>query len=231
MISQISDTNIMHPVTKLFIIIIYTISVFISNTVLTLCLCFSVFIFTVILSKTPIIRVFKTPVIIFTIFSFLTVYFTSSLKEAVFIAVRLFCASGFSVSALRTIKAFELANGIEAVFGESAKGLALMFSIIFSFINSISKQALRIKDAQLARGAKFNGNFFQKMKAYLTLIVPLFHSSLRQADELSQTIQSRCYSQKRKRTFLFYYGFTAVDTLTFIFFGLYFLIVVILRIF
>ncbi len=77
----------------------------------------------------------------------------------------------------------------------------MMMSIALRFIPTLIEETDKIMSAQKARGADFDsGNLFQKAKAMLPLLVPLFISAFRRADELATAMESRCYHGGEGRT-------------------------------
>ena len=79
--------------------------------------------------------------------------------------------------------------------------LAMMMSIALRFIPTLIEETDKIMSAQRARGADFDtGNLFQKAKALVPLLVPLFVSSFRRADELAVAMECRCYHGGDGRT-------------------------------
>ena len=79
--------------------------------------------------------------------------------------------------------------------------LAMMMSIALRFIPTLIEEADKIASAQKARGADFeSGSLFQKAKALVPILVPLFISAFRRADELATAMECRCYHGGEGRT-------------------------------
>ena len=79
--------------------------------------------------------------------------------------------------------------------------LSMMMSIALRFIPTLIEETDKIISAQKARGANFDdGNLFQRAKAMVPLLVPLFVSSFRRADELATAMECRCYHGGQGRT-------------------------------
>ena len=77
----------------------------------------------------------------------------------------------------------------------------MMMSIALRFIPTLIEETDKIISAQKARGANFDdGNLFQRAKAMVPLLVPLFVSSFRRADELATAMECRCYHGGQGRT-------------------------------
>ena len=76
-----------------------------------------------------------------------------------------------------------------------------MMSMALRFIPTLIEETDKIMSAQRARGADFeSGNLFQRAKALLPVLVPLFVSAFRRADELAVAMESRCYHGGEGRT-------------------------------
>ena len=79
--------------------------------------------------------------------------------------------------------------------------IAMMMSIALRFIPTLMDEASKIMKAQKARGADFeSGNLIQRAKAMVPLLVPLFVSAFRRADELALAMEARCYRGGEGRT-------------------------------
>ena len=79
--------------------------------------------------------------------------------------------------------------------------LAMMMSIALRFIPTLIEETDKIMSAQKARGADFEtGNIFQRAKALVPILVPLFISACRRADELATAMECRCYQGGEGRT-------------------------------
>ena len=92
-----------------------------------------------------------------------------------------------------------LTDGIEALlrpfkrFGVPAHELAMMMTIALRFIPTLLEETDRIMKAQTARGADFSsGNLMQRAKNMLPLLIPLFISAFRRADDLAVAMEARC---------------------------------------
>ena len=90
--------------------------------------------------------------------------------------------------------------------------LAMMMSIALRFIPTLIEETDKIMSAQKARGADFeSGNLIQKAKALVPVLVPLFVSSFRRADELAVAMECRCYHGGEGRTRLHVLHFASRD--------------------
>ena len=100
-----------------------------------------------------------------------------------------------------------LTDGLENLLGPLKKlhvpvhELAMMMSIALRFIPTLIEETDKIMSAQKARGADFDtGNLLDKAKALIPLLVPLFISAFRRADELAIAMECRCYHGGEGRT-------------------------------
>lgn len=79
--------------------------------------------------------------------------------------------------------------------------IAMMMTIAIRFIPTLTEETDKIMKAQMARGADFeSGNIIRRAKAMVPLLVPLFVSAFRRADELSVAMEARCYNGGTNRT-------------------------------
>ncbi len=106
-----------------------------------------------------------------------------------------------------TTAPIDLTDGIEYLLrpfrriGVPAHELAMMMTIALRFIPTLLDELERIMKAQMARGADFeSGNFLQRAKNMIPLLVPLFISAFRRADELALAMEARCYRGGEGRT-------------------------------
>ena len=97
--------------------------------------------------------------------------------------------------------------------------IAMMMSIALRFIPTLIEETDKIMSAQRARGADFeSGNLVQRAKALLPLLVPLFISAFRRADELATAMECRCYHGGEGRTRLRQLKYKWADYMTLILF-------------
>ena len=131
----------------------------------------------------------------------------AGLQRGIFIVVRL-CLLIMVTSLLTlTTSPVELTDGIEYLlspfrrWGFPAHELAMMMTIAIRFIPTLLEEADRIMKAQKARGMDFeSGNFIQRARNLVPLLVPLFINSFKRADELAIAMESRCYRGGEGRT-------------------------------
>lgn len=85
--------------------------------------------------------------------------------------------------------------------GVPAHEIAMMMTIALRFIPTLLDETEKIMKAQSARGADFDtGNLMQRAKSFVPILVPLFISAFRRADELAMAMEARCYRGSEGRT-------------------------------
>ncbi|NLN49400.1 MAG: energy-coupling factor transporter transmembrane protein EcfT [Clostridiales bacterium] len=152
------------------------------------------------------------------------------LSQAGFMALRLiFLITGASLLTLTT-SPISLTDGIEKLLspfrkiGVPAHEIAMMMTIALRFIPTLLEETDKIMKAQMARGADFeSGNIIKRAKAMIPLLVPLFISAFRRADELALAMEARCYRGGENRTRMKQLKLELVDLgaslITVVFFG------------
>lgn len=140
------------------------------------------------------------------------------LKQAVYISLRLILlVSGTSLLTLTT-SPIALTDGLEKLLMPLSKlrfpahELAMMMTIALRFIPTLMEEVDRIQKAQMARGANFEtGSIITRAKSMIPILVPLFVSAFRRADELAMAMESRCYHGGEGRTRMRELAFTLSD--------------------
>ncbi len=129
------------------------------------------------------------------------------IRLACFMAIRLvFLIMGSSVMTLTTTPN-NLTDGMEKLLGPLKRlrvpvhEIAMMMSIALRFIPILLEETDKIMKAQIARGADFeSGNLIKKAKSLVPLLVPLFISAFRRANDLAMAMEARCYRGGEHRT-------------------------------
>lgn len=142
------------------------------------------------------------------------------LVRAVFMALRLIMLiTGASLLTLTTAP-IALTDGMERLLSPFAKlhfpthEVAMMMTIALRFIPTLMEEADRIMKAQSARGASFDeGGLIKRAKSVIPLLVPLFVSAFRRAEELAMAMEVRCYHGGEGRTRLHVLRFTRRDAI------------------
>ena len=100
-----------------------------------------------------------------------------------------------------------LTDGLEQLLAPLAKlhlpvhEFSMMMTIALRFIPTLMEETQKIMNAQKARGADFStGSLVQRTKALIPILVPLFISAFRRADELATAMECRCYTGGSGRT-------------------------------
>ena len=127
--------------------------------------------------------------------------------HAVFMVVRILMLISCTFLLTYTTSPLELTDGLESLLGPlkavrvPVHELSMMMSIALRFIPTLIEETDKIMSAQRARGADFDsGNLAQRAKALIPLLVPLFISAFRRADELATAMECRCYHGGEGRT-------------------------------
>ena len=129
------------------------------------------------------------------------------LHNAVFMVLRIMLLIMGTFLMTYTTSPISLTDGLERLlnwmkrFHVPVHELAMMMSIALRFIPTLIEETDKIMSAQKARGADFeSGSLIQKAKALIPILVPLFISAFRRADELATAMECRCYHGGEGRT-------------------------------
>ena len=146
------------------------------------------------------------------------------LQLGVKMAMRLILLLMISSILTFTTSPIVLTDGIEAllrpfrVIGVPAHELAMMMTIALRFIPTLMEETDRIIKAQTARGADFSGgNLLVRAKNMLPILVPLFISAFRRADDLAIAMEARCYRGGEGRTRMHRLAYRSGDVMAFVF--------------
>ncbi len=131
----------------------------------------------------------------------------NGVRNAVMMAVRLiYLILGTSLMTLTTTPN-QLTDGLERSLRHLSKihvpvhSIAMMMSIALRFIPILIEETDKIMKAQMARCADFEtGNLIQRVKSMIPILVPLFVSAFRRADDLAMAMEARCYNGGEGRT-------------------------------
>lgn len=155
---------------------------------------------------TAIFNVFLTPGDV--LFSYWKIKVTrQGVENAVFIVIRLLMLIVGSSMMTLTTTPNELTDGLERVlkplkvFRVPVHEIAMMMAIALRFIPILIEETDKIMKAQMARGADFeHGSIMQKVKNMIPLLIPLFISAFRRANDLAMAMEARCYQGGEGRT-------------------------------
>ena len=133
--------------------------------------------------------------------------YAEGLRYAILMAVRVMALIAGTSLLTYTTSPIVLTDAIEQLLKPLGRlhfpvhELAMMMSIALRFIPTLIEETDKIMSAQKARGADFeSGNIIQKAKALIPILVPLFISAFRRADELAVAMECRCYHGGEGRT-------------------------------
>ena len=213
------------PRTKLIIIVVYIVALFLVDKITAYLPVIAFLALSVMISKIKLkalLSGMKPMFIIIAITAVINLFFTSGdtivelwiititkegVRAAVFMLLRISLLIMGTFMLTYTTAPMQLTDGLESLLGPLKKikipvhELAMMMSIALRFIPTLIEETDKIMNAQKARGADFEtGGLVQKAKAMLPLLIPLFISAFRRADELATAMESRCYSGGEGRT-------------------------------
>lgn len=237
-----SPIHLLDPRSKILLTIAYIIAVFLAQSYIGFLFIFVMLTICVALSSIPAkyFLLSLKPLLWILVFTFVlnlffipgeTVLFrwwiisitTQALEKAVFLAIRLvLLIAGTSVLTLSTSPIL-LTDGIERLLSPlkalkfPAHELAMMMTIALRFIPTLLEEAQKIMKAQMSRGADFeSGNLLKRARNLVPLLVPLFVSAFRRAEELAMAMEARCYHGGEGRTRLRVLRFARRDFISFI---------------
>jgi len=213
------------PRVKIIATLLFIIELFIVNNFVGFAVCAAALAVYVKVSKVPlgfILRGLK-PILLIIIFTFCLNIFMidgriiwqlgflkitmEGLLTAVFMGIRLVLLIIGSSLLTFTTKPISLTDGIERLLGPLARigvpthEIAMMMSIALRFIPTLLEETDKIMKAQQARGADFeSGNLLERAKALIPILVPLFVSAFRIAQDLAMAMEARCYRGGKGRT-------------------------------
>ncbi len=216
------------PRTKILIAILFIVVVFLANSPVAFLLLAVSVIALVAVSKISFKVIFKgiKPIVYVLIFTALINIFLTKgdteplvsfwiiniyiegIVRAVFISLRVvLLIVGTSVLLTYTTSPISLTDGIESLLSPLKKlhvpvhTFAMMMTIALRFIPTLIEETEKIMNAQKSRGADFtSGSLLKRAKALIPLLVPLFVSSFKRADELATAMECRCYRGDKNRT-------------------------------
>ncbi len=243
------------PRTKLVGTLLFIISVFLFRTIPGYAVA-TLFLGAIIwLSKIPLKFIFKGLKAIFVILiftMFFNIIFTPGevlwswwvirvTKEGLILAGRMairliYLVIGSSLMTLTTTPN-QLTDGLERLLRPLNKihvpvhEISMMMSIALRFIPILLEETDKIMKAQIARGADFEtGNIIQKAKNMIPLLVPLFISAFRRANDLALAMEARCYHGGEHRTQMKPLRYQGIDRLAYIVLFIYFAVAIAFRV-
>lgn len=214
------------PRTKLVFLVVYIVALFLATAWVSYGLILAFLISVITVSKIPfksIVRGMKPLVFILAFTAILNIFFTDGetvlvtfwgititlegVVRAVYMMARILMLIAGTFLLTYTTSPIALTDGLESLLSPLKKirfpvhELSMMMCIALRFIPTLIEETDKIMCAQKARGADFEtGNVFRRVKALVPILVPLFISAFRRADELATAMECRCYQGGDGRT-------------------------------
>jgi len=214
------------PRTKLIVLIVYIVALFLAQSWISYGLLFLFLAAAIKISTIPlktIVRGLKPLVMILIFTGVLNLFFTKEgptlvsfwglsitlggVQRAVLMMARILMLITCTFLLTYTTSPIALTDGLESLMGPLKKikvpvhELSMMMCIALRFIPTLIEETDKIMNAQKARGADFeNGSLMDRARALIPILVPLFVSAFRRADELATAMECRCYQGGEGRT-------------------------------
>ena len=215
------------PRTKLIMLVLYIVALFCAVNWISYALMFLFLAVTIFISQIPvksIVRGMKPLVLILVFTGLLNLFFTTGEGEplvdfwiftiygegivrAIFMVIRILMLISGTFLLTYTTSPISLTDGLESLLSPlkvvrlPVHELSMMMCIALRFIPTLIEETDKIMSAQKARGADFEtGSLLQRVRALVPILVPLFISAFRRADELATAMECRCYQGGEGRT-------------------------------
>ena len=214
------------PRTKLVMLVVYIVALFVATSWISYAVMLAFLVGCILISKIPgksIVRGMKPMVVILIFTAVLNIFMTAGetvwvqfwfikiTKEGVirafFMVVRILMLVTGTFLLTYTTSPIALTDGLESLLSPLKKiklpvhELSMMMCIALRFIPTLIEETDKIMSAQKARGADFeNGSLIDRVKALVPILIPLFVSAFRRADELATAMECRCYHGGEGRT-------------------------------
>ncbi len=221
-----SPIHLLDPRTKLILLVVYIVALFTAGNWISYGVIFAFLAIVILLSTIPVKSILRgmKPLIFILIFTgILNLFFTGGetvlvsfwvititaegVIRAVFMMARILMLITGTFLLTYTTSPIALTDGLEALLSPLKKlrlpvhELSMMMCIALRFIPTLIEETDKIMSAQKARGADFeSGKLMQRVKALIPILVPLFISAFRRADELATAMECRCYQGGDGRT-------------------------------
>ena len=214
------------PRTKLIMLVVYIVALFLAVSWVSYALMAAFLVLTIKISTIPpksIVKGMKPLVLILVFTGVLNLFFTEGgtvlvdlgfaritsggLTRAFFMVIRILMLISGTFLLTYTTSPISLTDGLESLMnplkkvGVPVHELSMMMCIALRFIPTLIEETDKIMSAQKARGADFeSGSIVDRAKALVPILVPLFISAFRRADELATAMECRCYHGGDGRT-------------------------------
>ena len=233
-----SPVHRLDPRTKLIMLVVYIVALFCAVSWVSYVAVFVFLAATISISKIPVKSIVRgmKPLIVILVFTgvlnlFFTVgegeplvdfwiftIYTEGVVRAFFMVIRILMLISGTFLLTYTTSPISLTDGLESLLGPlkvfrlPVHELSMMMCIALRFIPTLIEETDKIMSAQKARGADFEtGSLLQRVKALVPILVPLFISAFRRADELATAMECRCYQGGEGRTKMKILHFTYFD--------------------
>lgn len=237
-----SPVHKLDPRTKLLFLIVYIVALFLANSWITYGIILAFLITVILISTIPfksIVKGLKPLLVIMILTGILNLFFTTGeeplwsfwrikiyyegIERAIFMVARIMMLIVGTFLLTYTTSPIALTDGLESLLSPlklikvPVHELSMMMCIALRFIPTLIEETDKIMSAQKARGADFeSGKLLQRVKALIPILVPLFVSAFRRADELATAMECRCYQGGSGRTKMKLLRFHRGDVLAFV---------------
>ena len=233
-----SPLHRLDPRVKIILLFIFLVEIFIFNSALSYALLTLFTIGLMLLSSVPIKLILRSlkPLLWIIIFTFIIHLFShpgteiakvwlftltkEGVEQAVLISLRLILLLINSSLLTYTTSPLKLTDALESLLspfkriGVPAHELAMMMTIALRFVPTLIEETDKIMKAQQSRGADFSsGNILARLKSMIPILVPLFLSAFRRADDLAMAMEARCYRGGIGRTQMKTLAVSSIDYL------------------
>ena len=229
------------PRTKLIMVVVYIVALFSAAGWVSYTVCFCFLAMSIALSKIPLKAITRgmKPLLFIMIFTgVLNLFFTEGervilsfwkitltwegVERAFFMVTRIMMLVSGTFLLTFTTSPIALTDGLESLLSPlkavkfPVHELSMMMCIALRFIPTLIEETDKIMSAQKARGADFEtGSLLQRAKALIPILVPLFISAFRRADDLATAMECRCYQGGEGRTKMKLLRYKGQDFITF----------------
>ena len=236
-----SPIHRLDPRAKLIVLVMYIVALFVASSWVSYAIVLALLVITIKISTIPpksIVRGMKPIVFILLFTGILNLFYsdggvillqmgslaitTEGVKRAIFMMGRILMLISGTFLLTYTTSPICLTDGLESLMTPLKKihvpvhELSMMMCIALRFIPTLIEETDKIMSAQKARGADFeNGNILERAKALIPVLVPLFISAFRRADELATAMECRCYQGGEGRTKMKLLRYSRADMYTF----------------
>ena len=221
-----SPIHKLDPRTKLIMLVVYIVALFTAVSWISYGICFAFLVAVISISKIPpkaLIKGMKPMIFILVFTGVLNLFMTTGetvlvsfwgititaegVERAIFMVCRILMLISATFLLTYTTSPISLTDGLESLLNPlkvlhlPVHELSMMMCIALRFIPTLIEETDKIISAQKARGADFeSGKLMERVKALIPILVPLFISAFRRADELATAMECRCYQGGEGRT-------------------------------